>query len=187
VGNGEDVWQSFSTDGSLPNYLDETPADENTRLGAAIAVRFTLQPGENLEVPFVLSWDFPVTEFAAGVNYYRRYTDFFGCNGENAWQIATTALKEYQNWRSLIENWQTPILEKSDLPDWFKMALFNELYDLTSGGTLWSASSEIDPVGQFAVLECLDYRWYESLDVRLYGSFGLFPKVMIELELSVII
>jgi non-lysosomal glucosylceramidase len=185
VGNGEDVWQSFSANGSLPNYLDETPADENTRLGAAIAVRFTLQPGESLDVPFVLSWDFPVTEFAAGVNYYRRYTDFFGCNGENAWQIATTALKEYQNWRSLIENWQTPILEKSDLPDWFKMALFNELYDLTSGGTLWSAASEIDPIGQFAVLECLDYRWYESLDVRLYGSFGLlmlFP----ELEKSVI-
>jgi non-lysosomal glucosylceramidase len=24
------------------------------------------------------------------------------------------------------------------------------------------------------VLECLDYRWYESLDVRLYGSFALF-------------
>ncbi|MEI6446148.1 MAG: GH116 family glycosyl hydrolase [Nostocales cyanobacterium ELA583] len=185
VGNGEDVWQSFSTTGSLPNYIDETPADENTRLGAAIAVRFTLQPGESLEVPFVLSWDFPVTEFAAGVNYYRRYTDFFGCNGENAWQIATTALKEYHNWRSLIENWQNPILEKSDLPDWFKMALFNELYDLTSGGTLWSAASEKDPVGQFAVLECLDYRWYESLDVRLYGSFGLlmlFP----ELEKSVI-
>ncbi|MEA5575280.1 GH116 family glycosyl hydrolase [Anabaena sp. UHCC 0451] len=185
VGNGEDVWQSFSENGSLPNYIYETPADENTRLGAAIAVRFTLQPGENLEVPFVLSWDFPVTEFAAGVNYYRRYTDFFGCSGDNAWQIATTALKEYQNWRSQIQTWQNPILSKSDLPDWFKMALFNELYDLTSGGTLWSAATEKDPIGQFAVLECLDYRWYESLDVRLYGSFGLlmlFP----ELEKAVI-
>jgi non-lysosomal glucosylceramidase len=185
LGNGADIWQSFSENGSLPNYIDETPADENTRLGAAIAVRLTLQPGETLEVPFVLSWDFPVTEFAAGVNYYRRYTDFFGCNGENAWQIATTALKSYHNWRSHIQNWQNPILERPDLPNWFKMALFNELYDLTSGGTLWNAASDIDPVGQFAVLECLDYRWYESLDVRLYGSFGLlmlFP----ELEKSVI-
>lgn len=30
------------------------------------------------------------------------------------------------------------------------------------------------------MLECLDYRWYESLDVRLYGSFGLlmlFPEL----------
>ena len=93
-------------------------------------------------------------------------------------------LEEYQTWRSHIQNWQKPILDREDLPDWFKMALFNELYDLTSGGTLWSAASELDPIGQFAVLECLDYRWYESLDVRLYGSFGLlmlFP----ELEKSV--
>ena len=28
-------------------------------------------------------------------------------------------------------------------------------------------------MGQFGVLECLDYAWYESLDVRLYGSFAL--------------
>jgi hypothetical protein len=53
------------------------------------------------------------------------------------------------------------------------MALFNELYLLAGGGTLWSAADDRDPVGQFAVLECIDYRWYESLDVRLYGSFAL--------------
>ncbi|HLP87892.1 MAG TPA: GH116 family glycosyl hydrolase [Nostocaceae cyanobacterium] len=185
VGDGGDVWKSFAVDGSLPNYIDETPAEAGNRIGAAVAVRFTLQPGESLDVPFVVSWDFPVMEFAEGVNYFRRYTDFFGCNGENAWQIATHALKEYHNWRSLIQSWQQPILNREDLPDWFKMALFNELYDLTSGGTLWSAASEVDPFGQFAVLECLDYRWYESLDVRLYGSFALlmlFPK----LEKSVI-
>jgi non-lysosomal glucosylceramidase len=183
-GTGEEIWQSFAGNGSLPNDLDATPAGENQQLGSAIAVRFTLQPGETLEVPFVLAWDLPVTEFAAGVNYYRRYTDFFGNNGNQAWSIATTALQQYQNWRSQIQTWQQPILNRQDLPDWFKMALFNELYDLTSGGTLWSAASELDPIGQFAVLECLDYRWYESLDVRLYGSFALlmlFP----ELEKSV--
>ncbi|MBD2595593.1 bile acid beta-glucosidase [Nostoc spongiaeforme FACHB-130] len=183
-GTGEEVWQSFASDGSLPNYLDTNPTVENQQLGSAIAVRFTLQPGETLEIPFVLAWDLPVTEFAAGVNYYRRYTDFFGKNGNHAWEIATTALDNYQIWRSQIQSWQAPILNREDLPDWFKMALFNELYDLTSGGTLWSAASELDPIGQFAVLECLDYRWYESLDVRLYGSFGLlllFP----ELEKSV--
>ncbi len=185
VGTGEELWESFAADGSLSNYVDETPALDNTRIGAAIAVRFTLQPGESLEIPFSLAWDFPVTEFAAGINYFRRYTDFFDRSGENAWAIASTALQQYQNWRSQIQNWQEPILNRQDLPDWLKMALFNELYDLTSGGTLWSAASELDPIGQFAVLECLDYRWYESLDVRLYGSFALlilFP----ELEKSVI-
>ncbi|MEA5601326.1 GH116 family glycosyl hydrolase [Nostoc sp. UHCC 0252] len=183
-GTGDEVWQSFAKDGSLPNYIDANPVGEGEQLGAAIAIRFTLQPGETLEIPFVLAWDLPITEFAAGVNYYRRYTDFFGKNGNNAWAIASTALQEYQSWRSQIQTWQKPILDREDLPNWFKMALFNELYDLTSGGTLWSAASELDPIGQFAVLECLDYRWYESLDVRLYGSFALlmlFP----ELEKSV--
>ncbi len=184
-GTGTEIWESFARYGSLSNCLDEMPAADGEQVGAAIALRFTLQPGETLQIPFVLTWDFPVTEFATGITYYRRYTDFFGHSGLNAWAIASTALREYQTWLSEIQSWQQPILERQDLSDWFKMALFNELYDLTSGGTLWSAASERDPIGQFAVLECLDYRWYESLDVRLYSSFGLlilFP----ELEKSVI-
>jgi non-lysosomal glucosylceramidase len=185
VGTGEEIWQSFTTDGSLPNHTDDTPAGVDEQLAVALALRFTLQPGETLKLPLALAWDFPVTEFAAEVIYYRRYTDFFGCGGYNAWAIASTALAEYQTWQQQIQSWQQPILNRQDLPHWFKMALFNELYDLTSGGTLWSAASEDDPIGQFAVLECLDYRWYESLDVRLYGSFALlmlFP----ELEKAVI-
>ncbi|MEO1522572.1 MAG: GH116 family glycosyl hydrolase, partial [Cyanobacteria bacterium J06633_2] len=83
------------------------------------------------------------------------------------------ALTDYPQWQQQIRDWQQPILIQSDLPPWFKMALFNELYDLTNGGTLWSSATDADPVGQFGVLECLDYCWYESLDVRLYGSFAL--------------
>jgi non-lysosomal glucosylceramidase len=173
VGDGAELWQSFSKDGSLQSGDDQTPAADGEQVGVAIAVRFTLAPGETRKIPFVLSWDFPVTEFATGINYFRRYTDFFGTSGKNAWAIAQTALDSYPAWQQQIQTWQQPILDDQDLPGWFKMALFNELYDLTSGGTLWSAASDRDPVGQFAVLECLDYRWYESLDVRLYGSFAL--------------
>ncbi|WP_421654822.1 GH116 family glycosyl hydrolase [Leptothermofonsia sp. ETS-13] len=180
VGDGADLWRSFAADGSLPDIDDETPAVEGEQIGGAIAVRFTLQPGQTRKIPFVLSWDFPVTEFAQGVEYLRRYTDFFGRNGQNGWAIGRTALKHYPTWREQIQTWQQPILDRKDLPDWFKMALLNELYNLTDGGTLWSAADERDPVGQFAVLECIDYRWYESLDVRLYGSFALlhlFPEL----------
>ncbi len=184
TGTGEDVWQSFAVDGSLPNLQDPTPATDREQVAAAIAIRFTLSPGETRAIPFALAWDFPITEFAAGVKYYRRYTDFFGRNGKNAEAIALTALQQYQSWQQQIQSWQQPILEQA-LPDWFKMALFNELYDLTSGVTLWSAASKQDPIGQFAVVECIDYRWYESLDVRLYGSFALL-MLWSELEKSII-
>lgn len=183
AGDGSDLWGSFAQDGSLSNQTDETPAAAGEQVAAAVAVRFTLAAGETRQIPFVLSWDFPVTEFAPGVQSYRRYTDFFDRSAQNAWAIARSGLDHALSWRQQILAWQQPILERA-LPDWFKMALFNELYDLTSGGTLWSAADQRDPLGQFAVLECLDYRWYESLDVRLYGSFGLL-MLWPELEKSV--
>lgn len=180
IGDGGDLWESFARDGSLPDVDDEIPAGNGEQLAGAIAVRITLKPGQTRRIPFVLTWDFPVMEFAQDITYFKRYTDFFGRSGQNAWAIARTALKHYDTWRDKIQSWQQPILDRADLPDWFKMALLNELYNLTDGGTLWSAADERDPVGQFAVLECIDYRWYESLDVRLYASFAvllLFPEL----------
>lgn len=184
-GDGSELWTEFSKNGTLGNVADTTSATADEQIAGAIAVKFTLEPGETKEIPFCLSWDLPVTEFATGKQAYRRYTDFFGhkstgSTGRHAWQLAQTALANYQTWQQTIINWQQPILDRSDLPDWFKMALFNELYDMASGGTLWSAATEADPVGQFGVLECLDYRWYESLDVRLYGGFStlmLWPEL----------
>ncbi|MBD2085411.1 GH116 family glycosyl hydrolase [Coleofasciculus sp. FACHB-542] len=187
IGDGSDIWDLFACNGSLPDREDETPAAPGEQIGCAIAVRFTLKPGRTRQIPFIVCWDFPVMDFSQsnqqpnlGTQYYRRYTDFFGRNGKNAWSIVRTALKQDDMWKDAIREWQQPILQRQDLPNWFKMALFNELYLLCDGGTLWTAASEDDPVGQFGVLECLDYRWYESLDVRLYGSFALmmlWPKL----------
>lgn len=173
VGDGAELWNSFAVDGSLQNIENFQPAGSQEQVAAALAVRITLEPRETQAIPFTVAWDFPVTEFAEGIIYHRRYTDFYDRSGTNAVAIAQDGLKHYADWYSQIQAWQAPILERSDWPDGFKMALCNELYDLTSGGSLWSSATEADPRGQFAVLECLDYRWYESLDVRLYGSFAL--------------
>ena len=186
AGNGDDIWRNFSAEGFLLDDKDETAAAAGEQLACAIAVRFTIRPGKTRKIPFIIAWDLPVTEFASGVWYYRRYTDFFGRNGKNAWPIIRTAMKHSDTWRENIEAWQKPILERKDLSESFKMALFNELYALTDGGTLWSAADERDPKGQFAVLECIDYRWYESLDVRLYGSFALL-MLWPDLEKSVVL
>ena len=180
TGDGSDIWDMFAANGSLIDRSDETVAEPGEQIAAALAVRFTLQPGQTKKIPFILAWDLPVTEFAKGVNYYRRYTDFFGRNGKNVWSIVRDALKHYDSWQAEIIQWQQPILDRVDLPDWLKMAMFNELYLMTDGGTLWTAADEDNPIGHFGILECLDYRWYESLDVRLYGGFApllLWPKL----------
>ncbi|MBZ8183221.1 GH116 family glycosyl hydrolase [Oscillatoria salina] len=179
-GDGSDIWDYFAMNGSLPDYQDETPAEPGEQIAAAMAIRLTIRPGRTRKIPFILAWDFPITEFAPGVTYYRRHTDFFARTGNNAWTVVRTALKHSDLWQEKIANWQNPILRRADVPDWLKMALFNELYLFADGGTLWTAATENDPVGQFGILECLDYRWYESLDVRLYGSFALamlFPRL----------
>ena len=172
-GNGSEVWDHFSTSGTLPNTLDETMAESDEQIAVAMAVKFTLRPREAKKIPFIVAWDLPITEFSLGNKHYRRYTDFFGYDGKNAWTIAETGLRSLNIWQEQILKYQLPILNNKDLPDWFKMSLLNELYLLTDGGTLWTTASEDYPVGKFGVLECIDYRWYESLDVRLYGSFGL--------------
>lgn len=183
-GAGTEIWRTFAQNGSLVSLEDNTPAAADEQVAVALAVRFTLAPGETVRVPFTVAWDFPVTEFAQGVNYKRRYCDFWGDRGQNAWSIACQGLAQRDQWQGQIEAWQRPILSRQDWPEILRMALFNELYLLTQGGSLWTAASEADPVGQFGVLECLDYAWYESLDVRLYGSFGLLTHWP-ELEKSV--
>jgi len=172
-GGGGELWQPFSRDGSIPASNNTRSSTAGEQASAAIALRFRLEPGAAIELPVVISWDLPVTAFATGSRALRRYTDFFGPGGDNAAAIAAEALRDWRDWRDQIEAWQAPVLERSDLPEELRMALLNELYDLASGGSLWTAASPTDPVGRFGVLECLDYAWYESLDVRLYGSFAL--------------
>ena len=67
----------------------------------------------------------------------------------------------------------------SRLPAWYRAALFNELYFLVDGGTFWEAGEvggaepEPDDPGRFALLECLDYRFYDTVDVDFYASAAM--------------
>src|SRR3984885_8007632 len=64
-GDGKSVWTPFSKDGSLANS-DTSWVSASEKIGGAIAVRFTLQPGEKKIIPMAIAWDFPVVEFGLG-------------------------------------------------------------------------------------------------------------------------
>jgi non-lysosomal glucosylceramidase len=93
-------------------------------LAGAIAVRFTLKPGEKKVVPMVVSWDLPIIEFGTGRRWYRHYTDFYGTNGINALKIASEALKNAAAWSDAIDAWQAPYVSDEKRPDWYRGALF---------------------------------------------------------------
>lgn len=172
--DGKPVWTSFAKDGSLPGK-DVSWVSAGEKLAGAIAVRFTLKPGEKKIVPMVIAWDFPIVEFGQGRRWLRRYTDFYGATGKNAWAIAGDGLQNAANWSSAIDRWQVPYVNDENKPSWFRGMLFNEMYVLTDGGTFWGRPSGSDAkiAPTFALLECFDYAYYGTLDVSFYGSMPL--------------
>lgn len=175
-GTGAEVWTPFSKDGRLLN-LDPRVASSGDPLAGAIAVRFTLAPHEKRVVPMSLSWDMPVVQFGGGRKWLRHYTHFFGSQGTNAWKIARTALENSEAWSKAIDAWQQPILSDNSKPEWYRAELFNELYYLADGGTLWGRERDGKPApntpDSFTYMECFDYPFYGTSDVRFYGSFPL--------------
>jgi non-lysosomal glucosylceramidase len=182
------VWADFAADGRLDPSDDRRPSAAGESIGAAVAATVELAAGERRSLRFALAWDLPVVEFGGGRQWWKRYTRGWGRSGERAFDLATHALEQAPAWRAAIETWQRPVLEAGDRPDWYKAALFNELYFLVDGGTFWEAGEvggpEPDPddPGRFALLECLDpdYAYYDTVDVDFYGSFAvlrLFPQL----------
>ena len=127
------VWQGFARDGRLRD------AGTGGRGGsaAAVAARVRIEPGETRTIRFAIAWDLPIVRFGDGRSWYKRYTREWGTGGRRAVELAAHALRSTPEWRTAIEAWQAPTLAATDRPDWYKAALFNELYYLVDGGTLW--------------------------------------------------
>ena len=172
--DGSEVWNTFAKDGTLSD--SNTPwLSSGEPLAGAIAVKFTLEPGEKKVVSMVISWDLPVTEFGSGRKWYRRYTDYYGTNGENAWAIARDGLLNARKWSEAIDSWQAPYVNDESKPLWYRGMLFNELYVLADLGSLWGrpvAAGKNTP-STYSFMECFDYPYFETLDVRFYGSMPL--------------
>ena len=161
-GDGADVWTKFAADGSLDGVRTSAPAAAGRETGAALAVSFTLKPGERLEVPFAIAWDFPYYEFEPGTKMKRKYTAFFGAEGTNAFGLASEALGRAAEWEQAVDAWQKPVLADPKLPDWFKQALLNELYVLAET-SIWDAVTDLH-----TYLESADYLMYGTTDVDSY-------------------
>ena len=184
-GEGKEVWGPFSKDGRLSSGNDAWTSTGEA-LAGAIAVRFTLEPGEKRIIPMVIAWDMPVVQFGAGRKWNRRYTDFYGTSGTNSWAIARDGLGNAAAWSEAINAWQSPYVSDESKPAWYRGMLFNEIYVLADGGSFWGRPVGSDPKlpSVYSFMECYDYPFYETLDVRFYGSMPLI-KFWPEIEKNV--
>src|SRR5439155_14239892 len=122
-GDGKAVWAPFSKHGTLANS-DTSWASASEKVGGTIAIKFTLQPGEEKMIPMVIAWDFPVVEFGQGRKWNRRYTDFYGTSGRSSWAIASDGLLHSSEWSN---SRQQPYIQDESKPACYRGLPFNEL------------------------------------------------------------
>ncbi|GAB2283921.1 hypothetical protein Dimus_018403 [Dionaea muscipula] len=139
----KNMWQAIKEHGSFDHLncnKTSLPSDPGSCVGAAIAASLTVPAVSTQHVTFSLSWDCPEVRFSKGT-YHKRYTKFYGAHGDAAANIACDAILDHHHWESQIDAWQKPILEDKRLPEWYPISLFNELYFLNAGATLWTDGS----------------------------------------------
>ncbi|XP_008806978.1 non-lysosomal glucosylceramidase isoform X1 [Phoenix dactylifera] len=137
-----DMWDEIKKHGSFCHldYMD-TPmlSEPGSSIGAAVAASVTVPSQAIRTVTFSLAWACPEVKFSSGKIYHRRYTKFYGTDEDKAAaNLVHDALIEHHHWESQIEDWQRPILQDNRLPEWYPITLFNELYYLNAGGSIWT-------------------------------------------------
>ncbi|EEE67087.1 hypothetical protein OsJ_24071 [Oryza sativa Japonica Group] len=138
---------NFSAGPSMPSSLGDTVC-------AAVCASTWVEPHGRCTVVFSLAWSSPKVKFKKGNAYYRRYTKFYGTS------------PSISNWEEEIDKWQRPILHDERFPEWYKVTLFNELYFLVAGGTVWIDSASLMADAD----EMMNSRLSEDNDLPLHHS-----------------
>nr|XP_022910294.1 non-lysosomal glucosylceramidase [Onthophagus taurus] len=184
-GDGRDVWLPLLKHGRFGKVVEKNKDDHVFgEVGSAIAAQIHVLPQQSGEIETCLVWDMPIVYFHDRVQkYFKYYTKFFGSD-KPALKIVDYVFKNYKRWEEDIYNWQEPVLNNNNLPDWYKSALFNESYFISDGGSIWvtlekeevANLNQNDPrieYGKFAYLEGHEYRMYNTYDVHFYASYAL--------------
>ncbi|KAJ7942511.1 Non-lysosomal glucosylceramidase [Quillaja saponaria] len=144
-GTAKDMWGKMAQAGQfdLENFNSgpSIPSSPGETLCAAVSASAWVEPHGKCTVAFSLAWSSAKVKFLKGNTFPRRYTKFYGTSDRAALDLAHDALTNYKRWEEEIEKWQSPILQDERLPEWYKFTLFNELYFLVAGGTVWIDSS----------------------------------------------
>lgn len=137
----KEMWGKMAQDGHFDqgnfNTGPTVPSSAGDANCAAVSASTWVEPNGKCTVAFAIAWSSPKVKFMKGKSYHRRYTRYYGTSQRAAEDLVHDALTNYKRWEEEIEKWQNPILKNDKLPEWYKFTLFNELYFLVAGGTIW--------------------------------------------------
>lgn len=149
--SAEILWNHFLESGDAISTLNNkissidhiSTSSSGTKVASAICIRKIVKSKTSTSASFSLAWDHPEVTFGSGTTLPRYYTKFFGKSGLSAANIASYALLNSHVWEDEIVKWQNETIKisenkDSDIPDYYQYHLFNELYYLVDGGTVWT-------------------------------------------------
>ncbi|XP_066991839.2 non-lysosomal glucosylceramidase isoform X2 [Anabrus simplex] len=182
--DGSELWDKLNKFGHLNDHSESSEKLEpGKELACAVCVKCEVPKNEISEAELALVWDMPKIHFVLGCRQYSRYyTKYFGDDGNASMKLIKYVFENSARWEKEIDNWQRPILTDVELPDWYKSAIFNELYYVADGGSIWllphesnelGASDPRQVYGHFGYLEGHEYTMYNTYDVHFYASFAL--------------
>lgn len=184
--NNANALDAFVSNGKLAAY-DEAESTlsaaggnpTSTQQASAVSVRTTVAAGESKTVRFAVSWYMPEVSDATletihhmeGCDYNKYYhNDFSSIEG-----MTSYALRNRNEIRAGIDEWQRPILESS-MPDWLMFKLINSGYTLYTNGVL-------NKRGNFSTLEGEMGGYGGTMDQKM-ASHPFYEKLFPELNLN---
>ncbi len=142
-----ELWEDFAEDGELDPALAATGS-----MGSAAWVKFTLDPDEVKEVPFVLVWHFPYYESGPDAGKPRRYTQHlekFRPDNAVVWlaeevvQNFGQETANYRYWLQQIQDWHSEVLGDPLQATATSTARVDRLSALLEADTSWPADGDL--------------------------------------------
>ena len=158
-------------------------ASSGEELAAAIAVRFTLAPGEKKLVPMALCWDFPIVQYGARTQMESPLHQFLQCLrkeclGHRPHRARRTSGLEPSD-RRVAEAISLGRIQARMVSarNYSTSSTISPMAALSGATSSMGLRTRIIPAAEksdsFSYMECFDYPYYSTLDVRFYGSWPL--------------
>ncbi len=170
---------------NLPDGSPIVLSGKEPRCGG-ICMSGSLAPEEEIDIEIITTLDFPYITNPSGTRE-KKYTQYFTEKNNRSETIVKYILENRDHlynaehiWRETTHNdsiLNTHLL-KNDTKTQLKQMVLDS-YSFLPESSLWDSNND------FLIRECIDYPFFNSLDVYFYGSFGLL-KILPEVDNEII-